>query len=152
MLNIYSFNTNGLGSSEKRIKALKFLKNKNNKAIYFLQETHSSENNKHSWDVEMLGVNNVFLNHGETNARGTAILFKNVDFSVNSYFSDDGGRLQLFSINLDKFPKKNLLINIYAPNVELAQVVLLKRLNTLLENFANLDEHYIILGGISIYF
>ena len=95
----------------------------------------------------MGGPKNVFLNHGESNARGTAILFSNVNFTVNNYYSDDNGRLQLLSIKLEEFEKKILLINIYAPNIELTQVELLKKLNTLLENFDKLDEHYIILGG-----
>ena len=106
VLNIYSFNTNGLGSVNKRVKALKFIKNKNRRGIFFLQETHSSEENRQCWENEMEGVSNVFFNHGESNARGAAILFNNVEFTVNSYYSDDDGRLQLLSINLDDFSKK----------------------------------------------
>ena len=83
----------------------------------------------------MSSENNVFLNHAESNARGTAILSKNVNFSVNSYQTDDDGRLQMLSVNLEGFSKKKVLINIYAPNVESTQVILLKNLNTLLEKF-----------------
>ena len=147
VIKIFTYNCNGLGSSEKRIKALKFLKNKNKTAIFFLQETHSCVKNMASFEKEMGGPNNTFLNHGESNARGTAILFSNVNFTVNNYYSDENGRLQLLSIKLDDFDKKILLINIYAPNIEPTQIVLLKELNTLLENFEKLDEHYIILGG-----
>ena len=107
VLKIFTYNCNGLGSSEKRIKALKFLKNKNRNAIFFLQETHSCTKNKDSFEKEMGGPNNVFLNHGESNARGTAILFSNVNYTANNYYSDDNGRLQLLSIKLEEFDKKN---------------------------------------------
>ena len=63
VIKIFTYNTNGLGSSEKRIKALKFLKNKSRKAIFFLQETHSCGKNKECWENEMDGPKNVFLNH-----------------------------------------------------------------------------------------
>ena len=56
---IFTFNVNGLGLKEKREKALKFLKVKAGKAIYMLQETHSTENNKLSWANEMSNENNV---------------------------------------------------------------------------------------------
>ena len=147
MVKIYTQNCNGIGSSVKRLKMLKFLKNKSEKSILLLQETHSCNENRQSWFNEMHGPKNCFLNHGESNARGVAILFNNVDFTLGEYYSDGNGRLQLLSVKIDEFAKKILLINIYAPNSETLQIELLKKLSAILDDFKDLDQHHIICGG-----
>ena len=75
--------------------------------ITFLQETHSSSRDMLQWELQCGKKSNIFFNHGQSNARGTAILFTKMDFVVNKYVNDSTGRLQIMSIKIADYEKKN---------------------------------------------
>ena len=56
----------------KRVKIFDFLKEKLGRGVLFIQETHSIPADKVPWSNE-LGFD-IFLNNGESNARGTLTL------------------------------------------------------------------------------
>ena len=146
-LDIISYNAKGLRDLSKRGKIFNFLKDKILSGIIFLQETHSAELDAFKWQIEWGNKTNLYLNHGQSNARGTAMAFKNLDFSVNKYISDTLGRLQIMSINTPNVPHKLLLVNIYNENLETEQVKLLKDLEIKLDEISDISEHVIIIGG-----
>lgn len=117
-----------------------------NKAIFLLQETHSEKSDEDSYHY-IWGTKDFILNHGETNSRGTAILFSNIGYKQTFYFSDNIGRLQILSIKMTENDKKLLIVNIYNPNNENPQVELLKLLFEKLDEIPNMLEHEIIIGG-----
>ena len=114
------------------------------KGFAFFQETHSVENDYVSWKTEWDG--DILLNNGSSNSRGTMIAFtKTFEYQQLKYASDSEGRIQLCSILHND--EKLLLINVYNENTEQNQITLLKKLYTLLENFNNILDHEIIMGG-----
>ena len=109
-----------------------------------LQETHSTEFEKQKWNEDW--NSKMLFNHGTSNSKGTLIAFsKNLDYKIIKYDDDKDGRIQICSILIDG--KKKLIVNIYNENIESKQIILLKKLNCLLENFNSLLDHAIILGG-----
>jgi len=146
-----SYNCKGLREEGKREQIFKHVKNKNRVGITFLQETHSAQHDQLKWEAQWGKKSNIFLNHGESNARGSAILFNNMDFVVNKYVDDKedtrGGRLQVMSIKATEFEKKLLLINIYNANYENEQIELFEKLELLLEAFGDFSDHAIVFGG-----
>ena len=146
-IDIISYNTKGLRDLSKRRKIFDFLKDKLLSGIFFLQETHSAEFDAFKWQIEWGNKSNLYLNHGQSNARGTAIAFKNLDFSVNKYITDTLGRLQIMSINTPDVPHKILLVNIYNENLEADQVKLMSDLELKLDSLDDISDHVIIMGG-----
>ncbi len=110
-LNIASLNVRGLGDPNKR-RELFWLLWKKPYNIIFLQETHSSKELEKVWENEWGGQ--VYYAHGETNARGVAILVKNLDLKVNNLHRQNGRYLILECVyNQCSYT----LANIYGPNV-----------------------------------
>mgnify|MGYP005680679575 FL=1 len=144
-----TYNVKGLRQKVKRIKVFNYVKEKLKSGFIFMQETHSIQNDLVEWQNEW--GSKMILNHGCGNSRGTLIAFSNdFDCKILQNISDDDGRLQLCSIEHNG--KKLLLINIYNENTENKQVLLLKKLNTLLERFSDILEHEIIMGVTGISF
>lgn len=61
-----------------------------------MQETHSDGSDTLKWQLEW-GSRQFYLNHGQSNARGTAIAFKNIFFLLMVYFVNIIFRLQFSS-------------------------------------------------------
>ena len=99
------------------------------------------------WEKHWGKKTDIFLNHGQSNARGNAIVFNNLDFAVDRYVDDKNGRLQIMSIKVTDYEKNLLLINIYNENAENDQLSLLEKLVQLLDAFGDLSDHVIIFGG-----
>jgi len=81
--------------------------------IIFLQETHSTLNTdvqwKNEWGAEIITC------HGSSNARGVAVLIRNVfDCTIRQQILDPLRRYIIFKADIKD--KTYLLINIYAPN------------------------------------
>ena len=69
-----SLNCRGLGGLEKRRDVLNYIKQKNF-SIYLLQDTHFTMNDYNQ--VRSLWGYDIFISPGQSNSRGTAILFYN---------------------------------------------------------------------------
>ena len=65
-------NTRGIGERGKRKQVFAHTKSKIGKGIALLQETNSCANKAHEWVNDWDGP--LFLNHGTSASRGTAIL------------------------------------------------------------------------------
>ena len=74
----------------KRVKIFDFLKEKLGRGVLFIQETHSIPADKVPWSNE-LGFD-IFLNNGESNARGTLIaVSKNFELGKIKYMDEKMG-------------------------------------------------------------
>ena len=110
---IISLNIRRLGNRLKRKKMFDFIR-KNNVHIVLLQETHSTPNTEMVWSNEWK-TNSSFFCHGESNARGVAILFKRgFQYQVDKTYMDVNGRFIIMDIKIDE--KLITLVNLYAPN------------------------------------
>ena len=110
---IISLNTGGLGDLNKRRKIFNFYRDRCD--ILCLQETHSSKTDQHLWEAEWGGV--CLFAHGETNARGVAILFNRRFYcNITEIIDDMSGRTLM--CNIEKDGLQLALINIYAPNAD----------------------------------
>ena len=139
-----SYNVRGLKQKPKRIKIFNYLNEKVKKGFIFLQETHSIGNDILDWQNDWGGT--MILNSGNSNSRGTLIAFTpDFDYKILKHITDDDGRIQICSIMFDE--RKLLLVNIYNENIEQKQVILLKKLDVLLESFSDVQDHEIIMGG-----
>ena len=139
-----SYNVRGLKQKPKRIKIFNYLNEKVKKGFIFLQETHSIGNDILDWQNDWGGT--MILNNGNSNSRGTLIAFTpDFDYKILKHITDDDGRIQICSIMFDE--RKLLLVNIYNENIEQKQVILLKKLDVLLESFSDVQDHEIIMGG-----
>ena len=144
---VLTYNCKGLRDETKREKIFNYVRDCNKVGISFLQETHSALHDQQRWEAQWGRKENIFLNHGHSNARGNAILFHRLDFEVFRYVDDGNGRLQIMSVKLAEFDSKILLINIYNENKEKDQLKLLEKLNEMLGTFGDVSDHVVILGG-----
>ena len=103
--NLFSYNCKGLRDKVKREQIFNYVREKNKMGFSFLQETHSAEHDQLQWELQWGKKSNIFLNHGQSNARGNAILFYNMEFTVNKYADDSNGRLQVMSIKTPEYKK-----------------------------------------------
>ena len=88
----------------------------------------------------------LFLNSGESNARGTLIgISKNFQFDDIKYYDDKDGRLQILTGNHND--KKIMAINVYNSNYQDEQVTLLNKLREQMENYENILDYHIVMGG-----
>ena len=85
----------------------------------------------------------LFLNSGESNARGTLIgISKNFQFDDIKYYDDKDGRLQILTGKHND--KKIMAINVYNSNYQDEQVTILNKLREQMDNYENiLDYHNI---------
>lgn len=113
MVNIVSYNVNGLRDFKKRKKVFYHLRQVHRADIVLLQETHCTQAEELLWQNQWGGQ--IINSCGESNARGVALLIgKNVDCEVLHTHSDDQGRVVLAEVKLAD--KEVILAGIYAPN------------------------------------
>ena len=113
-LKIASLNVRGIGNTNKRRETFNWLRTKQ-LSIYFLQETHSTENKADQWRAEW-GYRALFSSHS-SNSAGVCILFNNnFNLEIHKVFLDPSGRFIICDIKADQ--KLLTLANVYAPNVD----------------------------------
>ena len=112
-VSILTNNCRGLGGIEKRRDVLNYLKQKNF-SIYLLQDTHFTLDDYNQ--VRSFWGGDVYISPGQSNARGTAILFNNnFEYTILNEHKDEEGNFLILEINI--FKKYDiLLINLYGPN------------------------------------
>ena len=111
-LKLLTLNVQGLAEKTKRTKVFRYLRTQKCD-IACLQETHSVRKKEKIWQNEWGGE--IFFSHGESNARGVAILFsRKISIqNVQTERDDDGRLLYLqFVLNNERF----CIVNVYAPN------------------------------------
>ena len=86
-----------------------------NCSIFFLQETHSTNDIEKLWYAEW-GYKVIF-SHGTNEARGVGILFKNdFEHEIHEIIKDEDGRFIILDITLNK--KRVTLANVYGCNTD----------------------------------
>ena len=137
-LHVISINTRGLASQKKRREFFYWVYQKQGDII-FLQETHSVFDNEIIWRSEWGG--NVVFSHGNSDSRGTAILFKNsFGGSIVRTEVDEYGRYIYCLVKKDDI--EYLLINVYGPNTDEPEFF-----KTIFDRVSEFNFDYIILGG-----
>ena len=91
---------------------------------------------KKEWGADL------YLNHGTSNSRGTLIVFPE-GFERNIWTIKMVG----FKFWLSNIKKKFMIVNVYNNNIEKEQVETLKKLDTFLANFENINDFSIVIGG-----
>lgn len=141
-LNFLTMNTRGLGDKFKRKQIFNWLQQKSEN-IFLLQETHSTIESQKKWYAEWGG--DIIFNHGKSNARGTAILFKNtVDVKIHELEKDNDGRYIIIDCTINNIHLT--VANIYAPNDDNAEFFL--NIINIIENFPN--DHRIVGGDFNL--
>ena len=113
-LKLCTYNARGLRQCRKRRQVFAYL-HKQNKDIFFIQETHSSQNDERYWKAEWGG--HIVFCHGSTISRGVCILFNPaLDFTISRTVTCDNGRLLLLQVTVKQ--KLFTLVCIYGPNVD----------------------------------
>ena len=140
-----SNNVKGLKDDEKRIKLFEYLKNSViPNGLIFLQETHSCKNNEKTWAKEFEGQ--LYFSHAKSNSCGVAIGYlRTKKFELKSKKTDKNGRILIIEANVDN--TAFLLINLYNPNKEKDQVLILSELDNMLETYNNISNNMIVLDG-----
>ena len=141
-LNIFSFNTRGLGNKKKRNSIFAWLKDKSH-GFFLLQETHSISKGENEWSDEW--GSNIVFSHGESNARGVAILIpNNLDIKINQVKKDNDGRLIVLDCTISD--DRYIIVNIYAPTIDKKQEQV-NFINSVLDMLQSYLGENIIIGG-----
>lgn len=89
-LGILSLNVRGIRDFQKRREIFRWFQNKNY-SIFMLQEAHCTNEIEKQWYAEW-GYN-IYFAHGQSDARGVCILFKNdFDYQIHNIIKDASGR------------------------------------------------------------
>ena len=111
-IKILSANCQGLGSLEKRLDVLNYLKDKKCD-IYCLQDTHTTKSSERLFRSQW--NNDCLFSSGTSNSRGVSILFrKNLVYSIHEHISDPEGNYIISDLTVEE--NKFTLINLYGPN------------------------------------
>ena len=119
-INFISSNVKRLQSTNKRLKLIKYFKDKIvSNGFLFLRETNSTVNDEVKWKDDFKGE--VFYSHGKSNSCGILICFigskKNF---IRNKLSDNDGRILILDADIDD--ENFILINLYSPNTEAEQL------------------------------
>ena len=111
----------------------------------FLQETHSTKENKIKWKNEFDG--DLCFSHGKSNSCGVLIGFSGVPignktFTVKKRLCDENGRILILETSIDD--SEFILINLYNANTESERIQKFNKLYTLLSNLDLRSEKHII--------
>ena len=113
-MTICSLNVRGLSNDKKRRETFLWLKKKQF-SIYFLQETHSTNESGIYWRSEW-GYSTIFTEFSSSKA-GVGILFNNnFQFNILKCYTEPEGRFIIVDVETEE--KILTLVNIYAPNRE----------------------------------
>ena len=113
--------------------------------IIFLQETHiDNDDVLEGWKIEWGGE--IISSHGQSNARGTAILFHpKLNFAILDKTIDSEGRMVCLRVKLQEPDKIVIVCNVYAPNKD--EPLFFEHLICAMDSTFQKDHDDIILGG-----
>ena len=137
-ISIFSQNVRGLRGAEKRRQLFyKFHSSKHQ--LFFLQETHSTQQIESQWSSEWGGK--IYFSHGTSESRGVCILIKNsISIDVHNTVALPTGRLLLLDATINN--SRVTLCNVYAPNEDDSDFFL-----DLTSKIEQIGNSYQILGG-----
>ena len=96
--------------------------------LLFLQETHSSSEDKQEWRDNF--GDSTFFSHGKGNSCGILICYIGTNnFVVNNQKTDNDGRILILDVTINDL--NFVLINLYNDNTETEQVSVLNNLSSL---------------------
>ena len=128
----------GLNERLKRRDVFHWLKHKKS-SIFFLQETHCSENVENIWRSEW-GYEAFFSNF-ESNSAGVAILFKNdIEIKLHEILKDNSGRFLILDMTIND--QRMTLVNIYGYNIDKPDFF-----HSVLNQMKNLENEIVVMGG-----
>ena len=129
-INFISNNVKSLQCTNKRLKLIKYFKDKIvSNSFLFLQETHSTINDQIKWNDDFKGE--VFYLHGKANSCGVLICFiGSKNNFIRNKLSDNDGRVLILDVDIDD--ENFILINLYNPNTEAEQLKTLSKLTEML--------------------
>ena len=144
-INFISNNVKGFQSTNKRLKLIKYFKDKIvSNGFLFLQETHSTVNDEIKWKDDFKGE--VFYSHGKSNSCGVLICFiGSKRLFIRNKLSDNDDCILILDIDIDD--KNFILINLYNPNTEAEQLKTLSKLTEMLTKLHLTQNNKIICAG-----
>ena len=118
--------------------------NIHNNGFIFLQETHSSSNDKQKWNNDFGGP--LFFSHGKSDSCGVTIGYCGTEaFKVVNTACDKNGRILILDAELNG--TNFLLINFYNYNTESEQVSTFSTLQKLLEQVGDYNKKNVVFAG-----
>ena len=144
---ILSLNVRGIRNDTKRNKIFNWLKNHtSNQAVVFLQETHSTSDVENLWSNQWQFKEKIIFSHGEHNAQGTLIAFReNLVYKLEDKIIDDGGRYIILKCIIQDSPF--LLVNLCNSNNENEQVQIIEKVTLAIENIDANHSYNVVMGG-----
>ena len=144
-INFISNNVKGLQCTNKRLKLIKYFKDKIvSNGFLFLQETHSTVNDEIKWKDDFKGE--VFYSHSKSNSFGVLICFiGSKKVFIRNKLSDNDGRILILDVDIDD--ENVILINLYNPNTEAEQLKTLSKLTEMLTKLHLTQNNNIICTG-----
>ena len=141
-INFISNNVKGFQSTNKRLKLIKYFKDKIvSNGFLFLQETHSTVNDEIKWKDDFKGE--VFYSHGKSNSCSVLICFiGSKRLFIRNKLSDNNGRILILDVDIDD--ENFILINLYNPNTEAEQLQNLSKLTEMLTKLHLIQNNNII--------
>ena len=133
-----------------RLKLIEYFKSKiTTHGILFLQDTHSSSEDKQKWRDNFSG--NIFFSQGKGNSCGVLISYiETSNFFVNNKKTDNDGQILILDVTIND--ADFVLINLYHANTEMEQVSVLNNLSSLLPNFdVSLEKKSILAGDFNLF-
>jgi len=119
MINIITYNCNGLGKNPKRTRVFRWIK-KNFGGIIYLQETHTTSRLEGEWKNNIGKQYQSYFSHGESNQRGVCTLLpKSLVKNVINVETDSNGRYVIIQLEMQK--NMYTLVNIYAPTQDMVK-------------------------------
>ena len=118
---VLSYNVRGIGNERRRKKLFNYIKkHTSSTTIVCLQETHPTKKDVLLWKYQWHG--NMIFSRGSSNQKGVLVTFRyGLEYKMLSpEVVDDECRFIILHIEIQQSPY--VLINYYAPNIELNQV------------------------------
>ena len=113
-INVDTYNVRGLANNMKRREIFHYLHQKPFNVV-FMQETHSCKKIEKRWRLE--SGDQIYFSHGETNARGVAILIRrSLKVKILRKITNKRGRFFILKCKIDS--EEYLFVNVYAPDLD----------------------------------
>ena len=149
---ILSYNVRGIDSERKRKKLFNYIKkHTSSNTVVCLQETHSTKKDVLMWKYQWHG--DIIFSHGSSNQKGVLVAFRyGLEYKMLSpEVVDNEGRFIILHIEIQGSPY--VLINYYAPDIELNQVKKLQQIKSKLQNMSiNENTQFILTGDWNLVF
>lgn len=121
-----------------------FLCRRRNAQIYFLQETHSGENDVNLWKSQWGDL--VYFSHGTQQSAGVAIMFNKLNADVLETEISDGGRWIILVLKVDNV--KLIMCNVYGYNTVTQAEIMFKELCLKIKQLqSKYGETVLVFGG-----